>query len=267
MNDLLVRLGIESWKPALAMLLLPPVPMLLLILLGAWMLRRRALGWLPLAAGVLALWAVCTPAGSHWLVARLTQPPAALGADEVRALRDAPGTAIVVLGAGIYPEALEYGAAVLKPLSAQRLRYGVWLARRTGLPLAFSGGRGHHARSGPSEAEVAAATLAEDHGMVLRWAETRSRDTHENAVHSVALLHEAGITRIVLVTNGFHMRRALAAFERAAARQGVPMQLVAAPTGTRPERPLEGGDLLPDPEAYRLSWIAMHEWLGRLAGA
>lgn len=267
MNDLLMRLGIESWKPALATLLLPPVPLLLLILIGALMLRRRALGWLPLLAGLAGLWAICTPAAGHWLIDRLTQPPPVLTAGQVQALRGAPQTAIVVLGAGRYPWAPEYGSAVLKPLAAERLHYGVRLAHRTGLPLAFSGGVGHGSENGPSEAEAAAAMLAEDYGLALRWQESRSRDTTENARYSVQMLRRDGITRIVLVTHGFHMRRALAAFERAAADGGPAIEIVPAPTGTRPSRPLRASDLMPEPEGYRLSWIALHEWLGRLAGA
>ena len=51
----------------------------------------------------------------------------------------------------------------------------------------------------------------------LRWTETASRDTHENAVNTVALLRPAGIREIVLVTHGLHMPRALREFRAAAA--------------------------------------------------
>lgn len=266
MNDLLVLLGLESWKPALSALLLPPLPLLLLILIGALMLRRRALGWAPLLAGLLGLWALCTPAFAGWLLVHLTEPPPVLAPRQLAALRDAPHTAIVVLGAGRRPHAAEYGSPVLQPLAAERLNYGLWLARRTGLPLAFSGGRGHGAEPGPSEAD-AAAEAASEAGVPLRWAEGRSRDTAENASYTLELLRPAGVQRIVLVTQGFHMRRALAAFERAAALSGQPIELIAAPTGSRPSGALKPRDFVPDADALRLSWIALHEWLGRLAGA
>jgi hypothetical protein len=46
-NGLFVMLGIETWKPLLTALLLPPVPFLLLLLLGArLLLPSRGLGWL-----------------------------------------------------------------------------------------------------------------------------------------------------------------------------------------------------------------------------
>ncbi|MBK1689762.1 YdcF family protein [Rubrivivax gelatinosus] len=266
MNDLLLTLGIESWKPALSTLLLPPLPLLLLILVGALMLRRRALGWLPLLAGLGGLWALSTPAAGQWLTIQLTDPPAPLSARQLQALRDAPHTAIVVLGAGRQPHAPEYDGPVLKPLAAERLRYGLWLARRTGLPLAFSGGLGHGAEPGPSEAD-AAALAAREAGQPLRWAEGRSRDTGENARYTLEMLRPAGIERIVLVTQGFHMRRALGAFERAAAREGRVIELVPAPTGARPSGKLRPGDFVPGPEGLRQSWLALHEWLGRLAGA
>ena len=41
MNDLFLYFGIESWKPAVAVLLLPPVPFIVLVLLGARVLARR----------------------------------------------------------------------------------------------------------------------------------------------------------------------------------------------------------------------------------
>ncbi|MBZ8138886.1 hypothetical protein CLD22_03100 [Rubrivivax gelatinosus] len=267
MNELFVTLGIESWKPMLTTLVLPPVPMLLLILAGAALLRRRALGWLPLLLGVAGLWAVSTFACAYALVAWLTMPPPALTQQQVLALRGAPKTAIVVLGAGRYPLAPEYGTPALKPFSVERLRYGLWLARQTGLPLGFSGGLGHGAEDGPSEAEVAMSMAKSEYRQPLRWAEGRSRDTNENAIYTVAMLRRDGIERIVLVTHDFHMRRAQAAFERAISRDGLAIAVLPAPTGMRQPRPPTAGDLMPGGDGFRLSWLALHEWLGRLAGA
>ena len=47
MNEIFFSLGIESWKPFINAILLPPVPLLLLVLVGArLMFRRRLLAWL-----------------------------------------------------------------------------------------------------------------------------------------------------------------------------------------------------------------------------
>ena len=59
MNDIFLTLGIEAWKPVVGALLLPPLPLLLLILVGArLMFRRRLLAWLLILLGVMGLYPV-----------------------------------------------------------------------------------------------------------------------------------------------------------------------------------------------------------------
>jgi uncharacterized SAM-binding protein YcdF (DUF218 family) len=268
MNDWLVLWGLEAWKPALRAMVMPPVPMLLLVLLGLALVRRRP--WLGRSlgvVGVVATWMVCTPWAGHVLQVALTQPPPPISAGQIATLRQAPGAAILVLGSGRRTLLLEYDQPDLTPMTLERLRYGWWLARQTGLPLGYSGGIGHGARDGLTEAEAVAVVTKRDRGVPLRWAEGRSRDTNENARYSVAMLQADGITRLVLVTHGFHQRRALAAFQRAIAASGRPLQLVAAPVGLRPDPTGVLSDYLPGHQGLLDSSIALHEWLGRLAGA
>lgn len=268
MNDWLVQWGIEDWKPLLRLLLLPPAPMLLLGLLGLALLgRQQRLGRLLVAVALAATWVVATPMFGHWLLQTLTRPPPMLTQQAVAALAGRPRSVILVLGGGRKLMALEYGAADLSELGAERLRYGAWLARQTHLPLAFSGGVAHSNSNGPTEAAVARAALERDFGLSLRWVEDRSRDTSENALYSVALLQGAGIERIVLVTHDFHQRRALAAFARAIASSGRPMEVVAAPMGARTAPEAKLRNLVPDAAGLARSRWALHEWLGRLAGA
>jgi hypothetical protein len=135
MNDLFLALGIETWKPLVGALLLPPVPLLLLILAGAlWLPRRRALGWTAVLLGVVGLWAASTTAVGFGLVQALSDPPPALTAAQITRLARAPRTAIVVLGGGIRRVAPEYASSDLRYMTLERLRYGIWLARQTGLP-------------------------------------------------------------------------------------------------------------------------------------
>ena len=268
MNDWLVWLGIEHWKPWLQTVLILPLPMLLLGLLAWAVVRRmprlgRGLGLL----AVLLTWLVCTPWAGEQLVHHLTRPPLPLAAAQIRALAGAPHTAILVLGAGRRPVAPDYGEADVSLLTLERLRYGWWLARQTALPLAYSGGVGHGATPGPTEAEVARLVTVRDHGVPLRWAEQRSRDTNENAIYSLAMLQADGITRLVLVTHDFHQQRALAAFQRAITRSGRPMALVPAPMGQRPPLTGQWSDVLPGYNGLARSGWALHEWLGWLAGA
>ncbi|HSW07947.1 YdcF family protein [Aquabacterium sp.] len=271
MNQLFVTLGIEAWKPWLSALVMPPIPLLLLVLLGARLLpRRRALGWTCVSAGLIGLWAMCTTGLGYLLMEQLTQPPPALSAAQLNDLAKpglGPRTAILVLGAGRRAQAPEFAAADLSPLTLERVRYGAWLAKRTGLPLGYSGGIGHGSAPGPSEAEVVHRVAERDFGVRLRWAEGRSRDTNENALNSVPLLQKDGIERIVLVTHDFHQRRALAAFGRAAQRQGAGISLLPAPLGVPADGRLQPADLMPTPHGFMMVWLALHEWLGWLAGA
>jgi uncharacterized SAM-binding protein YcdF (DUF218 family) len=266
MNDIFTALGIESWKPLLSALMLPPAPMLLLVLVGARvMFRRRLLAWLLVLLGVLGIWFSCTSALGHGLTQWLVKPPLALTEQRVGELKRAPKTVIVVLGGGRRLYAPEYGVSTLTERSIERLRYGVWLAKETGLPLAFTGGTGHGAPAGPSEADIAARVAERELGRALRHVEGESRDTRENAQRSIALLEPTGVEQIVLVTHGYHMPRALHNFQRAIA--GRRITLVAAPMGLSPGGRFTVGDWLPSTSGFEQVRLALHEWVGRLAGA
>lgn len=262
-------LGIDSWKPLLTALLLPPVPWLVLMLIGArLLLPRRGLGWLVILASVALLWfSACT--GSAQLLSQyVLRPPAALSAERVKALKASSTktpTAIVVLGGGLEPYAPEYGVSNLYSVSLERLRYGVWLSRETGLPLGFSGGVGWAQPEAKPEAQVAAQIAANDFGRPLKWIEDNSRDTRENAARTLALLRPAGIKHIVLVTNGWHMPRALHAFEMAAA--GSDIRVEAAPMGLA--RAIETPALRWIPSSKGTTDVRniVRELLGRVAGA
>ncbi|MDE2082489.1 MAG: YdcF family protein [Burkholderiales bacterium] len=266
MNQIFLGLGIESWKPVLSAIVISPLPLLLLVLVGArLMFRHRLLAWLLILLACVALWLSTTEAAGRTLTRLLLRPPPALSSGAIDDLRRAPDTAIVVLGGGRRLLAPEYGISSLKPRTIERLRYGIWLARATGLPLAFSGGIGWGAEPGPTEAEIAARVAEREFGYKLRWQEGESRDTRENAVKTIALLQPLGIRQIVLVTRDNHMRRALQNFEHAT--QGMGIRLVPAPMGLPASSALRGTDWLPSNEGYADTWTALHEWLGRVAGA
>lgn len=266
MNGLFYTLGIESWKPVLTSLLLPPVPFIVLVLIGArLMFRRRLLAWVLVLIGCAGLWLMTTQVANHVLTLALLPPQRAISASEVAELKRAPKTAIVVLGGGRRSLAPEYGISTLKPRTVERLRYGLWLGRETGLPVAFSGGIGFGAAPGPSEAEIAGRIAEREFGRPLRWQEGQSRDTRENAFRTLALLQPQGIEQIVLVTHDYHMPRALRNFELAAAGQRI--RLVAAPLGLPTGGNLQALDWMPNAEGFQDNWLVLHEWLGRLMGA
>lgn len=242
-------------KPVLAALVLPPAGPLLLALVGiALATRRRTAGLVLATLGIASAWLLATN-GFGLVLAQHLLPP--IPAVQPRQLQQVQ--AIVVLGGGVLPDAPEYGAPQLGPHSMERLRYGAWLARRTGKPLAFAGGLGWG--NGPTqrepEASVARRVLKEDYGIALRWTEDRSRDTAENADRSAQLLQPAGVRRIALVTSATHMPRAVAEFRRAG------FEVLPAPTGFPSRRGNAGMEWLPTPDGAVLCWTVIREALGR----
>lgn len=273
MNDLFVLLGIQSWKPVLTALVLPPVPWMLLMLVGARMMFwRRSVSWLIMLIGAAGLWLSCTTAAGHWLERAALKPAPVLTPERIAELKRITGAAgnkvaIVVLGGGREAMAPEYGLANLNGLSLQRLHYGVWLSRQTGAPVLFSGGVGHADSVGASEAEIAARIAEKDYGKALTWTETESRDTRENAVRSVSLLKPAGITDLVLVTHGYHMPRAMRSFQLEAQRAGSPMRVWPAPMGLAQPSEQALMHWLPSNAGFQKVRLVLHEVAGMLFGA
>lgn len=240
-------------KKLVAVAILPPVLPLMLIVPGLALLVRHRRAGLALAwTGVAFNLALITPLTVGWLVDAL-EPTATLSGDAARRAQ-----AVVVLGAGKRTYAPEFGGETVNRLSLERVRYAARLARRTGLPVLVSGG----APSGDlPEAELMKAALEEDFGVQVRWIETASRDTRQNAQFSTVQLRAAGIERILLVTHAAHMARARAEFEARG------LEVIPAPTAW-----LGGGEtgdsvlgLLPSQNTAYAGWFALHEWLGLIA--
>ncbi len=241
-------------KKALAAILLPPLLTLLLIGAGLLLLRRQRRTGLALAwGGLLLALLLSTPAGVRLIALPLENLPALQAQDLER------GQAIVILGGGQRGQLAEFAGAAPNPVTLERLRYGARLARQSGLPVLVSGGIGFGYAT--PEAAVMAASLNTDFAVEARWLEERSRDTRENARYSAAILKEAGMARVVLVTHAAHMRRAQNEF----AAQGV--EVIAAPTAALLDGPDYDWpkDLLPGPRAAYAGWYALHEWLGLAA--
>jgi len=267
MNDAFSAWGIESWKPILFAIVAPPVPLIAIIAFGGYAIWRRRRFGLPLTLlGCAALWLSLAPATGDILARYLLDESPALTAADIAGLVGASDTAIVVLGRGRRLIAPEYGDSELTAGSIERLRYGIWLARATQLPVAFSGGVGWGAAVGPTEADIAARTAERDFGFQLKWVERDSSDTHQNAVNTVALLRPAEIRRIVLVTDSGDMPRAVRNFERASAELG--WQIVPAPAGSSTgDTRYTALDWVPSPRGYERVFTTLHEWLGQLARA
>lgn len=269
-NQIVTLLGLASWKPYIAALLLPPVPLILLMLIGARLiLPRRGLGWTVILLTAVLSWFSATTGAATLLARGLLNLSPVLSptriADIKAQVQAKQPIAIVVLGGGSYPLAPEYGVSNLTKTGLERLRYGLWLGRETGAPVAFSGGLGWAGAEGSTpEGQIAQRIATQEFGRPLKWVEDQSRDTRQNAALTVALLKQQGIGEILLVTHDYHQPRALRAFEEAA--QGS-IRIVPAPLGELAIPPRRALDWMPRESGFTAVRNVLHEAFGRLAGA
>lgn len=239
-----------SWQliNAVTALLIPPGLLIVVSAAGLALLRGHPrAGRVLLVAGTAGLYLLSMPLTGTFLLQHWESPP-------VRFEHVAAAQAIVVLGAGKYPQAPEYGGDTVSPTALVRLRYAAVLHRRTGLPILVSGGSPDG--SSIDEAQTMRRLLEQEFGTAVRWSENRSANTLENARQAHHMLQREGIRRICLVTHAWHMPRARLAFEHAG------FEVIAAPTAHATRYRITVMDLLPDPEALRDSALFFHEVIG-----
>lgn len=232
-------------------LILPPTSLLLLLVVGVLLLkRRRRLGIALIVTSVVSTYVLMQPYVAAALLISLQSEPALPISGELPEAQ-----AVVVLGGDIHPWAQEWGGASLGPLSLQRVRYAASIARRSNLPVLVTGGV--TSPGSPSLADLLAATLEQEFGVQVRWRESRSRTTRENAELTAGILASEDVHRILLVTHAWHMPRARAAFESAG------LEVVPAPTNFRTWPALRIHAFFPSANSLQECRWAMHEWLGR----
>ena len=239
------------WWSIFERIVFPPAGPLLLALLGFVLWRRRA-GKPLVMLGVALAYAFSTPLVSVALVAPLERE-APLSAERVA---DTRAKVMVVLAGGWIENAPEYGnGTVVNQWSFERAHYAARLQRRLDLPVLVTGGAG--------EAETLVELLEDGFNVPVRWVDNESRNTQENAFHAARLLEDAEPDAVILVTKALHYPRALAAFERAGITEVIP-----APTGyfyrPDPDNGLDGWALVPSGASITRSYMALHEYVGRL---
>ena len=237
-------------KETVKVLALPPVAPLVLALLGLAIAGRHPRAGRRLAfVGVLALWLFATPAVSGFLIRCLDRDP------PLDLAHTAEAQAIVILGGGTRPFAAEYRGATVNGITLERVRYGARVARATHLPVLVSGGA---VRGAPPEALLMRNLLVQEFGVPVRWMETRSRNTHENAVDSAKILDEAGVHRVVLVGHSFDFPRSRKEFAAAG------IDAIPAPIAIPPATPGDIGDFVPSATGLQRSYFALYEILANL---
>ncbi len=231
---------------------LPPANLVMMIVLGLVVRRwARRSGAVIAAIGAIALYLLSTSfVASRLLVA----VEADINAPHVAEAGGDRPKAIVILSAGYSYAAFDGDSVNVDAMTLERLQYGVRLHRATGLPVLVTGG-GAADRPTPIGA-LMARTLREDFGVAPKWTETRAASTHENALFSARIPKRASITAVYLVSQAWHLPRAMAAFE-AAGLSPTPMPS----SYSRASRP-GLRTLLPSAKSLQASYHALHEMLG-----
>ena len=225
-----------------------PTVFVSLCLLGAVLAAVRVRGGIALAlASSLCLYIAATPAFSSVLLQRIE-------AGLPRRVDLHRAQAIVVLGGDVRAGNGRDIPDRLGRLSLQRLVFAADAYRRLHLPVAVSGGVIEKTRE--SVAALMKQVLEGEFGVPVKWTEDRSHSTWQNAVFTAAMLRPAGIHTVVLVSQAWHLPRAIWAFDKAG--------FVALPwPAPRVARHFdEPGDFLPNPMGLARSFFALHEFIG-----
>jgi uncharacterized SAM-binding protein YcdF (DUF218 family) len=151
--------------------------------------------------------------------------------------------AIVVLSGG--------NSFASRPYNLQRLEAAVLVQKLTGLPILTSGHPGAASMKNILEDEM---------GAKVQYVEDKSKTTWQNAIASTAILKEHNIKSFYLVTNSWHMKRAMWAFKK----QG--LDPIPAPTdsGVRQIKYDRYRNWLPNSSALAISNFSLHEYIGSL---
>lgn len=198
----------------------------------------------------LLLFASCTEFFAERLLV-LTES----GAPPPTAAELASAQAIVVLSGDVYHGKLGGVADDVGLLTLDRLRAAAHLYRVYPLPVLMTGGvEGDDAES---SAAIMAHAFAQDYGIRPTWLEQEASNTYENGAYSAAILKANNISRVIVVTQAWHMPRALWSFEHAG------IAAIPAPVErTYPDTRFHWVDLEPDYASFAKTFYAVHELVG-----
>lgn len=236
---------------------LPPGISIFMILFGLLIIQRfYASGKILLISGFCLLIILSLPITAFGLNSILEQDKALT----LQELKNSQAKAIVILGAGRYVNALEYENEKdsASRYVLERLRYGVYLQKHSGLPILVSGGSPFGNMQ--SEAAIMQTVLQNTFNKKAKWLDSKSTNTWNNARYSADILKQQGIKKIILVTHATHMARSMMSFKHFG------LQPVAAPHGFKTSSKADSGfiilDFLPSASAMYSSSQAMHELIG-----
>lgn len=232
-------------------IILPPFNVLILWLISllCFAFKYRKIGYTTTFIGLMMLYIFSIPYTSKLLNNSLVK-------EDNLTLQDyRTAQAIVLLGGGLRDSKELFAKLATNQIAVERVRYAAYLQKETQLPLLITG----TAPSGMSEAKVMAQELERFYQTQTKWLEEKAKTTKENALFSKAILEKAGINKIILVTNQWHMQRAKMLFEQ----QGFEVLPASVGSGTTPQTyGMNVMYFIPQAGAMNTNMIALKEWAG-----
>lgn len=196
-------------------LLIDPPAFILILLIIAWILHKRSsrVSWCLHVTALIVLFLTGCPTTSQWWVRSLESQFIDKGVEA-----EPTAEAIVVLGGSISMPSEAHPSSGLIATS-DRLLEAMRLYRAGKAPIIVATG-------GDSPLDPIARPFHEAdemRNMLVEWGvpnsailvETKSINTHENAIFTHQLLESRKINRVILVTSAIHMPRAQATFRKA----------------------------------------------------
>jgi uncharacterized SAM-binding protein YcdF (DUF218 family) len=235
-------------------LLLPPASLLLIVFIGALLIRTRykKTGKALVIAGIAMLYLLSTSPVSNLLIRPLENDYPPLKGSVTEA------AAVVVLTSGI-KDLSHFGLGVVSGSgSLMRLVEGIKLYRENkGMQYIVVGGRGDPARPHVSFGQVLGTEavslgVAEDDLLI----EDESMNTYEGALNLSKIFKNRSNRKIVLVTSAFHMPRSVQLYKETG------FDVIPAPTDFKSEGVVFGFNLLiPTAGDLSRSSVAMYEYI------
>lgn len=194
-------------KKFVASLITPPGLFIILLIIGAFLNRRHKGKMAILLLLSFGLYLTSIGPVANLLLSPIENQYSIPFLDDLRTT-----DAYVVLGGGTNDKGVDiFGQGTLSNDSTARLIAAYRLYRMVHKPIIITGGPAYPGRVPESEIEkrfLVKLGVRNDHVMT----EIKSRDTYENAIHTKELCVDRGISRIVLVTSAYHLKRAMLLF-------------------------------------------------------
>lgn len=240
--------------------ILPPGLNLLLTLIGFLILRySKCIGKSLIGISFVSLWLFCTPVVAQLLIDQLQYQYPQL---HINRIPQKNSSAIIVLGGGHNSSSETKSGYVLSDATKSRLYYAAYLYHKTHFPIIVSGGTLN--KSKPTEAQLMQNEMENYFKKPVAWQENKSISTKDEGNNMVHILQKNGIKVAYLVTNSWHMPRAMYTFDYSFRHTNI--KIIPAPMGYSKFQRNQGMlNYLPSLDALNTSKTAIHEYIGILA--